>query len=102
MRPGSDYQMRRDQRSFEAEAYRRWYKTARWQKLAKDCYVRDRCTCQRTGELLTGKFPAPNSPVANHKIPHKGDPELFWDMDNIETVSKRYHDGAIQSEERLS
>jgi predicted kinase len=92
---------RYDQRSDNAEAYRRWYKTERWQRLAKACYARDLYTCQRTGELLIGKYPAPNSPVANHKTPHKGNPELFWEMNNIETVSKRVHDGAIQSDERL-
>lgn len=91
---------RPDTRSAEAQAYRGWYKTARWQKLAWSCYVRDRFTCQRTGEVLTGRYPAPNSPVANHKVAHKGNPTLFWDPDNIETVAKRVHDSDIQSEER--
>ena len=91
---------RGDRRSSESAAYRAWYKTARWQRLAKACYVRDLYTCQRTGVLLTGKHPAPNSPVANHKVPHKGNPDLFWDMDNIETIAKSVHDGVVQSEER--
>jgi hypothetical protein len=38
--------------------------------------------------------------VANHKIPHRGDPVLFWDINNIETVTKAVHDSLIQSEER--
>ncbi|WP_258579770.1 MULTISPECIES: hypothetical protein [Rhizobium] len=38
--------------------------------------------------------------MANHRIPHHGDPTLFWDINNIETVTKRIHDGLIQSEER--
>lgn len=89
-----------DTRSKEAQAWRGWYKTARWQRLAKACYVRDNYTCQRTGMILGGKYPAPNSPVANHKVPHKGDPVLFWDPDNIETIAKVVHDSPVQSEER--
>ncbi len=50
--------------------------------------------------MLTGKYPADDSPVANHKKRHKGDPVLFWDEDNIETVAKVVHDSAVQSEER--
>lgn len=91
---------RKDTRSADAQAYRSWYKTSRWQRMAQSCYVRDNYTCQRTGILLSGKYPAPNSPVANHKVPHKGDPALFWDPENIETVAKVVHDSAIQSEER--
>jgi 5-methylcytosine-specific restriction protein A len=38
--------------------------------------------------------------VVNHKIPHKGDVELFYSPENIESVCKSCHDGPIQSEER--
>lgn len=82
-----------------AAPWRSWYKTQRWLRLRWQVFVRDGFICQRTGELLSGKYPAPNSPVANHKRPHKGDERLFWDMGNIETVSKRVHDGLIQAEE---
>lgn len=80
--------------------WRAWYKTARWQRLKERVHIRDLYTCQRTGVLVIGKYPAPNSAVANHKIPHRGDPELFWDEDNIETVSKAYHDREIQKAEQ--
>lgn len=72
--------------------WRAWYKTARWQRLRRECLLRDLYTCQQTGELLIGGAHAPNSPVADHIIPHRGDPALFWDAGNIQTVSKRYHD----------
>lgn len=93
------------ERSRERDAsqpWRAWYKTARWQKLKEQAHIRDLYTCQRTGVLVIGKYPAPNSPVANHKIPHRGDPKLFWDIDNIETVSKAFHDSDIQKEEQAS
>lgn len=80
--------------------WRAWYKTARWAKLRHQVFLRDLYKCQRTGVLVIGKHPAPNSPVANHKRPHRGDPNLFWDINNIETVSKAVHDRLIQSEER--
>lgn len=82
--------------------WRAWYKTARWQKLVMKVRVRDAYTCQRTGAVLGGKHPAPDSPVVNHRIPHRGDPALFWDEDNLELVSKAVHDSEIQREERAA
>lgn len=80
--------------------WRKWYFTAEWKRMKQAAHVRDNYTCQRTGILCIGKYPAPNSPVANHKVPHHGDPKLFWDLNNIETVAKSVHDGEIQSQER--
>lgn len=84
----------------ETQHWRAWYKTARWQKLRQRVLIRDNYTCQRTGTLCIGKHPAPNSPVADHRIPHRGDPALFWDINNIETVSKEYHDSLKQRAEK--
>jgi 5-methylcytosine-specific restriction protein A len=86
----------RDQRN----DWRSWYKTKRWQDLRMQVFVRDAFVCQRTGVLCIGKHPASNSPVANHKKAHRGDPELFWDINNIETVTKEVHDSLIQAEEQ--
>lgn len=80
--------------------WRAWYRTARWQKLRQQVFVRDLYRSQRSGELCIGKYPAPNSPVANHKKPHKGDPALFWDINNIETITKAEHDSIVQADER--
>jgi 5-methylcytosine-specific restriction endonuclease McrA len=74
------------------QPWRKWYKTARWQALRLQVLGRDQWTCQQTGVLLVGKYPAGNSPVADHKTPHRGDKKLFWDIDNIQAVSKEYHD----------
>ena len=71
---------------------RGWYKSARWQALRLEVLVRDLYTCQQTGVMLMGKAPAPNSPVVDHKIPHRGDEQLFWDINNLQAVSKAYHD----------
>ncbi|WP_310619674.1 HNH endonuclease [Flexibacterium corallicola] len=89
-----------DNRSAAAKEYRRWYNTKRWHRLRQKALVRDGYRCQKTGEILSGKKPEPNSPIADHIIPHKGDPKLFWDLDNIQTVSKAYHDKQKQLQEK--
>jgi len=80
--------------------YRTWYKSARWQKLRQQVLTRDLYTCQQTGVMLTGGPNEPNSPVVHHKIPHRGDERLFWQMDNLTSVSKAWHDSEAQSQER--
>jgi 5-methylcytosine-specific restriction endonuclease McrA len=82
------------------QPWRAWYNTSKWQRLRQIVLKRDRWTCQRTGELCIGKGQEPNAPVINHKIPHRGDEKLFWDIDNLELVAKHVHDSEIQSEER--
>lgn len=90
----------RSRRRDAATPWRDWYKTARWQRLRLRVLNRDNWTCRQTGVLLTGKDPAPNSPIADHIVPHNGDPDLFWDIDNLQAVSKAWHDGPKQSRER--
>jgi 5-methylcytosine-specific restriction enzyme A len=80
--------------------HRRWYKGARWQKLREQVLVRDAFTCKQTGILCIGKYPADNSPVVDHIKPHHGDEQLFWDIENLQTVSKAYHDSEKQKQER--
>lgn len=81
-------------------AWRSWYKTERWRKLRQQVLERDLYTCKQTGVLCTGRYPAGNSAVVDHKIQHCGDEKLFWDIDNLQTVSKAYHDSEKQKQER--
>ena len=76
------------------------YASPAWKALRLATFVRDGYVCQRSGVLCVGKYPAPNSPVANHRRPHRGDPRLFFDPDNVETVSKAVHDSDVQAEEQ--
>ena len=78
------------------QAGRSWYKTARWQRLRGEVLARDGYTCQATGVLLTGTYPAADSPVVDHIRPHRGDASLFWDEGNLQAVSKAYHDTVKQ------
>lgn len=82
----------------DAQPYRRWYKTARWQALRWAVLLRDLFTCQWPG---CGKVVADTSKlVADHRVPHRGDEALFWDDANLWTLCKHCHDSRKQSEER--
>lgn len=90
----------RDKRYSPDATVRGWYKSERWQALRQQVLVRDLYTCQHTGVILAGKAPAPDSAVIHHKIPHHGDEALFWDINNLEAVSKAWHDSEAQARER--
>lgn len=83
-------------------AWRKWYKTERWRQLRKAVLLRDAYTCKQTGIICIGRYPADNSPVVDHKIPHRGDECMFWDIENLQTVSKAYHDSEKQKQEKRS
>lgn len=95
-------QRERDKQRRQTQPWRAWYKTARWQKLRQEVLKRDKWTCQRTGQLCIGKSNEPNAAVVNHKTPHRGDETLFWDINNLEVVTKAVHDTLIQKEEQSS
>ena len=52
--------------------------------------VRDCFTCRMCQVALTGKYPAPDSPVADHITPHKGNLVLFWSEDRRLSTQKRH------------
>lgn len=82
----------RDQRE-----WRKWYKTARWQKLRMAVLVRDLFTCQRPG---CGRIePDTSKLVADHRRPHRGSEALFWDADNLQCLCKPCHDSWKQRAE---
>jgi len=92
----------RDQRRYVEQPWRKWYGSAEWQRLRIQAFERDSYVCQRSGVMCVpgGTGQEDNAPVCNHRIPHKGDPALFYNLDNLECVSKKVHDSIISSEER--
>lgn len=73
------------------QPWRKWYKTADWQRLREEVLIRDQFTCQMVG---CGRFVADTSKlVADHKIPHRGDWDKFWDINNLHCLCKPCHDG---------
>jgi len=84
----------------EAQPWRAWYNTARWRALRQKVLLRDGYMCRKTGVMLVGKYPSPISPVVDHIKPHRGDEHLFWDIENLQAVSKEYHDSTKQRIEK--
>jgi 5-methylcytosine-specific restriction protein A len=80
--------------------WRRWYKTQRWRELRRRAIERDGGRCRQTGVALVGRYPAGNSAAVDHIVKHNGDPALFWDLDNLQTVSKAWHDREKQRLEK--
>ncbi|WP_439572622.1 HNH endonuclease [Phreatobacter sp.] len=77
----------------EMAPWRRWYKTARWQKLRWSVLVRDNFTCQ----CGCGTVVADTSQlVCDHVRPHRGDPEKFWNGP-FQTLWKPHHDSWKQA-----
>lgn len=73
----------------------RQYKTKRWQRVRARQLNRQRyCECpHHKGK----RVPAD---TVDHKIPHRGDPKLFWDERNLQSMTKPCHDAHKQSQER--
>jgi 5-methylcytosine-specific restriction enzyme A len=74
----------------DAQPWRKWYKTKRWQQLRWAVLVRDLFTCGLCARVCGGKGEA----VADHKVRHRGDAALFWDEANLWCLCKPCHDGA--------
>lgn len=76
------------------EPWRNWYKLAAWERLRRRVFKRDHYTCQMPdcGEVTP-------RPIADHAKPHRGDPVLFWDEANVQTLCKPCHDGRKQAQE---
>ena len=92
-----------DQRSDDAVEYRRLYYTKTWKHLRKLALTRDGYRCQHKGcgKMLTSGRRWRNSAVVHHLQPHRGDLDLFYDLDNLQSVCWPCHSGDIQSGEAL-
>lgn len=89
----------RDRERASGDNLRRLYNTKRWRDLRQVILARDGWQCRQTGVLLMGPVNAPNSPVIDHIIPHRGDLALFWDAGNLQAVAKAWHDSEKQRQE---
>lgn len=78
--------------------WRRWYKTARWQALRLEVFLRDLYRCKRCGHADGNT----SNLVCDHVKPHRGDERLFWLESNLQTLCKPCHDGEKQREEQES
>lgn len=86
---------RRDAKGHKLYSSRRWRGSdakrgrdgLRWQVLLDAMF-----TCAMCGRIVSD----PSMLVADHIVPHKGDPELFFDRGNLWAVDRECHDTTCQ------
>lgn len=69
----------------------------KWQQ-ASAAYLRAHPLCE-CDECQAGKLKVTAATVVDHKVPHRGDPVLFWDRDNWQAMSKPHHDRKTATED---
>lgn len=84
-----------DHRTEEAATYRRLYKTARWQRLRTS-----KLTLQPLCERCLAMEVIVSADVVHHRTAHRGNEDLFWSMDNLESLCKPHHDSEGAREDR--
>ena len=72
------------------------YSSLRWRKLRKQ-YLTEHPLCVMCQQDSGRVTPAT---VVDHKIPHKGNLELMWSLDNLQALCKPHHDGPKSSQDR--
>lgn len=85
---------RRDDRSAEAKAYRRWYQSPRWRALrARQLAAAPFCVmCRKEGTTRVAT-------VCDHVEPHRGDETRFW-CGPFQSLCDEHHSRHKQAEER--
>lgn len=78
-----------------AAQYKHLYNTKRWYRLRyAQLSAHPLCSmCAKLGRVTPAT-------VVDHKKPHRGDEELFFDPDNLDSLCKPCHDGAKQQLEK--
>lgn len=87
--------MRRHDRSPEAQVWRRWYHTARWQRLRLR-QLEQHPLCKR----CEGRGRVTPATEVHHSVPHKGDFSTFW-AGPFESLCGPCHSGPTQQAERI-
>ena len=87
------------QRTDEANEYRKMYASKHWKSLREAVLLRDGFQCQRCGCYLRRGRSHPQAAVVHHIRPHKGNPTLFYDINNLQSICKKEHDSEAQSED---
>lgn len=63
---------------------RRWYATVRWFRLRRRVLEAAAQTCTACGHVES-------TLDIDHVTPHRGDPRLFWALDNLQALCKACH-----------
>jgi 5-methylcytosine-specific restriction endonuclease McrA len=78
----------------QAKPWRNWYASRRWKRRAADQLEREPL-CR----MHKAKGKAVAATVADHVVPHRGDPDLFWDGE-LQSLCGHCHSSAKQRQER--
>jgi 5-methylcytosine-specific restriction protein A len=70
----------------QLEPWREWYRTEAWARLR--AYALRRSPFCQCGESECRR----RATVVDHRVPHRGDKRTFWNVANLQTLSKRCHD----------
>ncbi len=78
-----------------AALYKHLYNTKRWYRLRhRQLSKQPLCEmCEKLGKVCAAT-------IADHITPHRGDEDLFFDEDNLQSLCKPCHDGAKQQLEK--
>lgn len=85
--------LKRSQTGFEK--YPELYGSKTWRFLRLEAKDRDNWLCQSCLRAGKEKMVTFSDPV-HHKKPHNGNRDLFFDIDNLESVCQSCHDSAMQ------
>ena len=91
---GVEQQRRYDAQRADAQAWRAWYKTARWKRRRAALLEAEPLCCMCTAE---GRIEP--ATVADHVTAHKGEADLFW-HGPLQPLCAWHHDRAKQSFEK--
>lgn len=79
-----------DQRRRQQAPWRNWYKTARWQRKREH-----QLSTEPLCEMCKAHGRTTEANVADHKVPHRGDPDLFWNGE-LQSLCEPCHNGPAQ------
>jgi len=82
------------------QEYRHLYNSKRWRELRQAVFIRDLYECQSCGKACSTNPNHHHSAVCDHIKRHKGDPRLFFDPDNLQTLGSSCHNSHKQSLEK--
>ena len=80
----------------QALPYRAWYKMKRWVE-ERAAFLKENPFCVDVFGFHGGTLAVAN--VVDHKVPHKGDWDLFWDCLNWQSMCKPCHDYKTATED---
>lgn len=84
-----------DPRSPAAQAWRHWYWTARWRRIAK-AQLDEHPLCA----MCEGRGIVTAATICDHVEPHKGNVVKFWDIGNLQSLCAACHNSDKQSLEK--